>query len=450
MTITRLAPLNPAWSIAITNRGPAGIGATIDVDPVVTVLDTDEPGEVVNLGTETHAVFKFALPKGPMGDIGPAPTLDIGTVTTVDYGNAAGATVTGSDGDYELNLTIPAGPTGPPPTLDIGDVESGVTADAEITGSDGEYELNLTLPIGPAPVMTGGTATPVPNGSPISITVNPTGPGTYEVDIEVPAGPTGLTGPMNPAVYDPNNVEDDAFDMDNMADGALQVAMTVGERAKLGVLPDIKRGTINTQAILQEMAWATGASRWKWVMESDASLALYFYNSAGTLIARYLWEQNGYMTIPLGIRMMDGGGQSLSRYIASTFTAGRTFAERFPDSNIDLTYPASGRLATLERNQRAITGTTDTLVLTDIGAVIKGNSGSTITITIPPVASVAFPVGTQIDLVNINTGAIALTPGSGVTLNSKSAKRRIASQWGAATLLHESTNTWVLFGDIVT
>lgn len=448
MTITRLVPLSPPWAIAVTNRGPAGVGATIAVDPDVIVLAPNEPGEVENIGNATHAIFKFSLPKGGTGDVGPAPSLDIGTVTTVPNGNAADAEITGGDGDYELNLTIPAGPTGPPPTLDIGDVESGVTADAEITGSDGEYELNLTLPIGPAPVMTGGTATPVPNGSPISITVNPTGPGTYEVDIEVPAGPTGLTGPMNPAVYDPNEVEDDAFDMDNMADGALQVAMTVGERAKLGVLPDIKRGTINTQAILQEMAWATGASRWKWVMESDASLALYFYNAAGTLIARYLWEQNGYMTIPLGLRMMDGGGQSLSTYIASTFSAGRTFAQRFPDSNIDLTYPASGRLATLERNQRAITGATDTLVLADIGKIIKGNSASTITITIPPVASVAFPVGTVLDLLNINTGVMALTPGSGVTLNSKNGNRKIASRYGAASLLHEASNSWVLFGDL--
>lgn len=40
-------------------------------------------------------------------------------------------------------------------------------------------------------------------------------------------------GGMTTAVYDPTGVNDDAFDMDNMADGTSKVAMTAAERAKL-------------------------------------------------------------------------------------------------------------------------------------------------------------------------------------------------------------------------
>lgn len=233
MTITRLVPISPPWAIAVTNRGPAGVGATIAVDPDVTVLDPGEDGEVVNIGNATHAVFKFSLPKGETGDVGPAPSLDIGTVTTVPNGNAADATVEGSDGNYTLNLTIPAGPDGPPPSLAIGDVESGETADAEITGGDGEYELNLVLPIGPPPVMLPGTVTAVDHGDPLVMTLAETGPGEYTLDIEVPAGPVGPAGPMNPAVYDPGNKAADAFDMANMVESTSNKILTSAERTKL-------------------------------------------------------------------------------------------------------------------------------------------------------------------------------------------------------------------------
>lgn len=198
MTITHLVPLSPPWAIAVTNRGPAGVGATIAVDPDVIVLAPNEQGEVENIGNATHAIFKFSLPKGGTGDVGPAPSLDIGTVTTVPNGNAADAEIVGGDGDYELNLTIPAGPAGPPPTLDIGDVESGVTADADITGSDGDYELSLVLPIGPPPVLLPGTVTAVDNGDPLVMTLTETGPGEYTLDIEVPEGPQGVPGSMSP------------------------------------------------------------------------------------------------------------------------------------------------------------------------------------------------------------------------------------------------------------
>lgn len=49
-----------------------------------------------------------------------------------------------------------------------------------------------------------------------------------------PPGGGGGGGDMYAAVYDPNNVADDAFDMDNMAEGATAKILTVAERSKLG------------------------------------------------------------------------------------------------------------------------------------------------------------------------------------------------------------------------
>ena len=61
---------------------------------------------------------------------------------------------------------------------------------------------------------------------------------TEETPIEIklletgPAGAPG-TGDMNKSVYDPTNVSDDAFAMDNMAEGTDAKVMTAAERTKL-------------------------------------------------------------------------------------------------------------------------------------------------------------------------------------------------------------------------
>ena len=52
-------------------------------------------------------------PTGATGDVGPTPTITIGSVTTGDPGTDATATITGTAPDFVLNLTIPQGPTGP-------------------------------------------------------------------------------------------------------------------------------------------------------------------------------------------------------------------------------------------------------------------------------------------------------------------------------------------------
>lgn len=102
----------------------------------------------------------------------------------------------------------------------------------------------------------------------------------------------------------------------------------------------------------------------------------------------------------------------------------------------------------ITRGVRAQTGTSDTLVLADAGRVITHNNVSAITQTIPPNSSVAFPTNTQIDLLQLGAGQVSVAPGSGVTLNSASSKRKLSGQYSAGTLLKTGTDTWVLFGDI--
>ena len=80
---------------------------------------------------------------------------------------------------------------------------------------------------GDAGSVTIGTVTTLPAGSPA--TVENTG---TEKDAILNFGiPEGRDGDMQKSTYDPNNKNDDAFDMDNMSEGATNKILTASERA---------------------------------------------------------------------------------------------------------------------------------------------------------------------------------------------------------------------------
>jgi hypothetical protein len=89
-----------------------------------------------------------------------------------------------------------------------------------------------------------------------------------------------------------------------------------------------------------------------------------------------------------------------------------------------------------------------TLVLADAGKIIEINSTSNLTVTVPTEASVAFAVGTQIDLLRTNTGTVTVAGDSGVTVNSADAKLKLNLRYSAGTLIKRATDTWVLIGDL--
>ena len=91
--------------------------------------------------------------------------------------------------------------------------------------------------------------------------------------------------------------------------------------------------------------------------------------------------------------------------------------------------------------------TSYTLALSDSAKLISASTG--LTITVPPNASVPFPTGSQILLYKSTTATVAITAGSGVTINAPGSADEISSQHSIATLMKLGTNNWVLGGDIV-
>lgn len=89
-----------------------------------------------------------------------------------------------------------------------------------------------------------------------------------------------------------------------------------------------------------------------------------------------------------------------------------------------------------------------TLALVDAYTVVEINSASATTVTIPTNASVAFPVGTLIELYQYGTGQVTITGASGVTLRSPGGRLKTAEQYATATLRKRATNEWAVDGNI--
>ena len=90
-----------------------------------------------------------------------------------------------------------------------------------------------------------------------------------------------------------------------------------------------------------------------------------------------------------------------------------------------------------------------TLVLADKMKVVEMSVGSANNLTVPLNASVAFPVGTQIHIVQTGSGQTTVVAAGGVTINTATTLK-LRAQWSAATLIKRAENTWVLLGDLAT
>ncbi|HEY1447480.1 MAG TPA: hypothetical protein VGF33_03010, partial [Caulobacteraceae bacterium] len=89
------------------------------------------------------------------------------------------------------------------------------------------------------------------------------------------------------------------------------------------------------------------------------------------------------------------------------------------------------------------------VVLADAGKTIFSNGAVAQAITIPLNATVAYPLGTIIRFINIGTGAMTITPASGVTIywaGAGTAGARSLAQWGVASIELLSANTWLING----
>lgn len=111
---------------------------------------------------------------------------------------------------------------------------------------------------------------------------------------------------------------------------------------------------------------------------------------------------------------------------------------------------ATGAFTRLSLN--AQTGTTYTFVIGDsVNTLVTASNAAAQTYTIPPNSSVAFPIGGQINIIQIGAGQVSFAAGSGVTIASNgatSAAPKLRVQYSSATAIKVATDTWYVVGDI--
>ena len=85
--------------------------------------------------------------------------------------------------------------------------------------------------------------------------------------------------------------------------------------------------------------------------------------------------------------------------------------------------------------------------LTERDSLIEVAKATATTITIPTDATLNFPVGTSIDILQTSTGQVTIAGAGGVTVNATPGLK-LRTTWSSATLFKRAANTWVVYGDL--
>jgi hypothetical protein len=111
----------------------------------------------------------------------------------------------------------------------------------------------------------------------------------------------------------------------------------------------------------------------------------------------------------------------------------------------------TGATGTISGAVRGVTASFYQFVLADASATVPFQSGATTTAVVPPGASVSFPIGTVLNVIQWGTGKVTFAAGTtAVTINSVSGYKSLNGQYSGATLELLFTDTWSLLGNITT
>jgi len=91
--------------------------------------------------------------------------------------------------------------------------------------------------------------------------------------------------------------------------------------------------------------------------------------------------------------------------------------------------------------------TLDALTLRD--NIIEMDSTSATTVTIPADSTLNYPIGSSIDVFQINTGEVTIAGAVGVTVNATPGLK-LRTRWSSCTLLKRASNSWIVYGDLKT
>ena len=89
-----------------------------------------------------------------------------------------------------------------------------------------------------------------------------------------------------------------------------------------------------------------------------------------------------------------------------------------------------------------------TLALTDSNKMVEINNAAANNLTVPLNATVPYPVGTQVTVLQTGAGQTTIVATGGVTINATPGLK-LRTRWSSASLIKRGTDTWVALGDLV-
>ena len=104
-----------------------------------------------------------------------------------------------------------------------------------------------------------------------------------------------------------------------------------------------------------------------------------------------------------------------------------------------------GSITEIEFNTQSATYT---LVLSDQNKMIEINNASANQITIPLNSVVAFPIGTQILVIQLGAGQTSIGKSVGVNLYAEGNKLKLVGQYAMATIIKKSADLWYVAGNL--
>lgn len=90
-----------------------------------------------------------------------------------------------------------------------------------------------------------------------------------------------------------------------------------------------------------------------------------------------------------------------------------------------------------------------TFALGDKGTVVEATKATAITFTVPANATVAFPVGSVIEVYQSGAGQVTIAAAGGVTLRAPHGAKT-AAQYSTLALRQRAADEWVVSGDTTT
>lgn len=85
-----------------------------------------------------------------------------------------------------------------------------------------------------------------------------------------------------------------------------------------------------------------------------------------------------------------------------------------------------------------------TLVLADRSTVVSATKGTAMNVTIPANATVAFAIGTVVEIVQMGAGQVTLVAGGAATIRKTAATLKVVAQYTTVRLRKVATDEWVV------